>query len=520
MTKRFRIYLVIILACLLMLLYFDKNSHDYYSSDDYFEIKNEILKQKDKNGNLVDYIKINNSFCFYNKLNDSYLFSVNGFSNFKFNVDVGSSQDISILINSSNNSIDLNEESILELLVYNDKYYYVASIEFTTLPIISITTNYEIEHYKKISDTFHLNTIFDSSIAADNYKDALFLISDPYYESGKRNSQDVFSLSTIKLRGHDSLLYDKKSYKLNLKKNRNNLILKNNVSLLGMYSDDDWILDALYVDYSKIRNKLASDLWRLISNYDVLNVKYVELFLDNEYKGLYALKEPINKKSLNASDGAILKSILYINDDDENIYTIDNNFYTLKYFYDFKTQHFMFDKLNLYYDALKNEKSIDTIVGDVFDIENIVMYKAFVTFIKGVDNDEYNNYYYSVNYLGDKVKKTPWDMDLTFGLTFNMIYDYDGYNDLGIILYYKNSPQINALIKDKYWELRNSSLNMDTINHYLDGYKEIIIESGASLRDSERWYDYDIDLEIEKIREWCFNRINFLDDYFSKDYNI
>ena len=56
---------------------------------------------------------------------------------------------------------------------------------------------------------------------------------------------------------------------------------------------------------------------------------------------------------------------------------------------------------------------------------------------------------------------------------------------------------------------------MDTINSYLDSYKELLVNSGAASRDSERWYEYDVENEIETIREWAGRRIQFLDEYFS-----
>ena len=55
---------------------------------------------------------------------------------------------------------------------------------------------------------------------------------------------------------------------------------------------------------------------------------------------------------------------------------------------------------------------------------------------------------------------------------------------------------------------------MDTINGYLDSYKELLVNSGAAKRDSERWYEYDVEFEIEQIREWARRRIEFLDEYF------
>ena len=71
-----------------------------------------------------------------------------------------------------------------------------------------------------------------------------------------------------------------------------------------------------------------------------------------------------------------------------------------------------------------------------------------------------------------------------------------------------------SLLKNRYWELRTDVITMDTINSYLDSYKDLLVNSGAAKRDSERWYEYDVEFEIEQIREWAKRRIEFLDEYF------
>ena len=39
------------------------------------------------------------------------------------------------------------------------------------------------------------------------------------------------------------------------------------------------------------------------------------------------------------------------------------------------------------------------------------------------------------------------------------------------------------------------------------------LNKGAALRDSKLWYEYDIEKEIEEIRTWIYNRIEFFDEY-------
>lgn len=79
-------------------------------------------------------------------------------------------------------------------------------------------------------------------------------------------------------------------------------------SLLGMRSDDDWNLQAMYNEPLRIRSKTSNDLWRMINTLHYQNqepkaingirMKYVELFVNNEYRGLYCLGEKVDRKQL------------------------------------------------------------------------------------------------------------------------------------------------------------------------------------------------------------------------------
>ena len=55
---------------------------------------------------------------------------------------------------------------------------------------------------------------------------------------------------------------------------------------------------------------------------------------------------------------------------------------------------------------------------------------------------------------------------------------------------------------------------METIEEYLNEYLKILTQDESTTRDSETWYEYNIDEEIENIKEWSRRRIEFLDRYF------
>ena len=73
-------------------------------------------------------------------------------------------------------------------------------------------------------------------------------------------------------------------------------ISNNNVSLLGMPADNDWILNGLGFEPSLIRDYLNYNLSRMIGEYASRTV-YCEVMLNGTYNGLYVLEEKIKQGS-------------------------------------------------------------------------------------------------------------------------------------------------------------------------------------------------------------------------------
>jgi len=95
----------------------------------------------------------------------------------------------------------------------------------------------------------------------------------------------------IELHGKSSLMFPKKSYRFETQdKNRDNL----NASILDMPEEDDWILYAPYSDKSLMRNYLVYTLAGEINDY-APRVRFCELILNNEYKGVYVMTEKIEE---------------------------------------------------------------------------------------------------------------------------------------------------------------------------------------------------------------------------------
>ena len=114
--------------------------------------------------------------------------------------------------------------------------------------------------------------------------------------------------ANIKWRGGTSKALErhKKNYKIQFVDDRG---VEKDYSFFSLRNDDDWILDAGQVDMFRLRNLVASKLWNdfavkpyyasLTSDvHTASRGEVVELFLNDEYQGIYNFCEPIDRKQL------------------------------------------------------------------------------------------------------------------------------------------------------------------------------------------------------------------------------
>jgi hypothetical protein len=98
----------------------------------------------------------------------------------------------------------------------------------------------------------------------------------------------------IQIRGSSSQILPKKQYAFSTKLADN--VTNNNVVLLGMPSENDWILNGLAFDSSLIRDYLSYNISRNMGNY-ATRTQYCEVVINGQYMGLYLLQEKIKADS-------------------------------------------------------------------------------------------------------------------------------------------------------------------------------------------------------------------------------
>ncbi len=109
------------------------------------------------------------------------------------------------------------------------------------------------------------------------------------------NTRDPFNhydgFITIEIRGSSSQMFPKKSYGFETCDEDG---LDIDFPLLGLPEEEDWIFYGPYSDKSLIRNALTFSLAEPLGRY-ASRVRFVELFLNNKYQGIYLLMEKIKR---------------------------------------------------------------------------------------------------------------------------------------------------------------------------------------------------------------------------------
>ena len=93
----------------------------------------------------------------------------------------------------------------------------------------------------------------------------------------------------IETRGSSSQRFPKKQYGVETRHADGS---NRDASLLGLPSENDWVLHAPYSDKSLVRNALAFHLGRATGRY-ASRARFCELVLDGDYRGVYLLLESI-----------------------------------------------------------------------------------------------------------------------------------------------------------------------------------------------------------------------------------
>lgn len=418
----------------------------------------------------------------------------------------------------------IKNNQTIPFLAYTDASYTEYALKCTTLPLMNIECGVEIGD----SPIPMSITLFDNRL--------------------NTVSRTTASEGTIHVRGNTTTVFPKKGYRFSLtKESVGNNVRPNQISLLGMRQDEDWLLYGAYNDQEKIRNVFSSNLWEYSCGTDNVSgintgmeYKYLELFIDGEYWGLYALGYPIDEKQLmlNSKSGkeGLYKGISWFNESDIS-FTEGGNLvgFRIKGTANEATRNWE-PILNYYYNLSLNQNENDKLYAGI-DMDNAVDIYLFINLIQGLDHAmggrNIKNIYLAVSDSeeGPTALYAPWDMDITWGngwvndLSANLTVPYELSVSHNILMHsgYLNQLIVNEAdgiweqIFDKYRYLREKGWSEESINTMLDEYEADIYASGAYLREMERWPQgsyADASEGLSIFRAYVMERLKEMDAYY------
>lgn len=408
----------------------------------------------------------------------------------------------------------------------------------TTLPIIIVDTEN--------------NTILDdprivANMGIINNVSGLNKLNDKY--------NDYNGKISIELRGSSSQdLFPKKSYSLETQTlNGEN----NNVSLLGLPEENDWILYGPYSDKTLLRNSLTYDLSRQMGYY-APRTKYCELFINNEYQGIYILTEKI-KRDKNRVDikktqkddltgGYIIKIDKFTDAPIDaawcsNFTTFNNDLVCFQYHYP-KADDITIDQklyienfMNTIYYSIQEMKEKQTHIDLVENINfnSFIDYFIISELSKNVDAYRISTFLYkdSDEKNGALNMGPVWDYNLSFGnVDFCKSSEVSGWIlqeetacRASIPMYWNDLIQNDSFrnkLSNRWFELRDNTLSIENIFNNIDSISQHIADPQNNnfetwdVLSEYIWPNYQLGQtyqdEISFLKYWIYHRIQWIDN--------
>lgn len=393
-----------------------------------------------------------------------------------------------------------------ELLAYTDTEYAYIGVVFTGLPVV----------------TLHVHG--GREAIGDEYVPARMSVSSAEYEA-------VSSGIWIHKRGggYDKG-NDKYSYRVEFHEQSSGRDKKAEVSLLGMEADTDWLLISNNSDETGgMRNHLCWDLWNMW-NPDgdapmLLGSHMVEVFVDNEYRGMYQLMQRVDpEKEIERLGGSSQTDYVYriirdIGIEERPVYRGSGRWYELRYKPQSTRDEQQFDKILSYIEMNDwiGEDKLRELAEKWIDMPALMNYFAFMQAADlGYENVDNNLYIFALRRSDGRYSYylAPWDMDNGLPGGQGTPEEAAGMNLMMRMPY----RILNMDLQDSrrlYYEIWNEKratiLSEDALYQWFENWEAYINNSGAYARESEKWWGGAAQLSLQLFSNNMISSMSTLD---------
>ena len=443
------------------------------------------------------------------------------------------------------NSSDMSGNFYLSFGITDDSEFYETPPWWFQEPIILDGFNLPII----LIDTYGVEIPDEPRIPASmgiiNNESGVNYIDDPF--------NDFDGSITIERRGNSSQWQGKTPYRFETVDDEGE---NSNVELLGMPAENDWVLYAPWQDKTMIRNVLTYQLSNEMGRY-ASRSRHVELYLNDEYRGIYVLMEKIKRdgnrvdiSKLNPDEitgddvtgGYILKFDWFYTGD--NIGGFESEFDDMIYNYHYPKPSDIVPEQEAYIEEYINEFETIMMGTDYTDdstgYPSMMNVESFVDFIllqelaKNVDAYRLSTYIYKdKESVDNRLTAGPvWDFNHGFGnCDYGETWEVDNwlleYNPEGgdqvafwwELLWEDLAFQHKAAVR--YTELRQTIFSEEHIYSIIDSIADYL--GPAVDRNFARWpllgnyiwpnyYVFDTyEEEIDYLKSWTAQRLAWMD---------
>lgn len=429
--------------------------------------------------------------------------------------------------------VAIRENHRFTLWLVGESSYYELGLVCPGMPVIAIDTERSEEPDKGNPEVDPDKYYYDS----ETLYYGTILVLNPGVGSG--SYEIVQSNVRYHLKGASTLGFEKKGYALSLQDYRGE---NADASLLGMRSDNSWKLNALNTDVNRIREITASQIWEQFdqANTEIAEpgprMEYTELIMDHEYRGLYCLVEPVDEKKLELDRNDVLyKAIAEFPPGNAEIQvSVDRGWkvqYSLRIRHPKEITDYaaawrpVMDYLGIFYE--NPELDYDTASSRV-ELSNLEDMFMFLMATSASDN-VFKNTYFAADVAGDGtyvMRQLPWDLDYTFG----NCYEYNVLNSVRFdedytVVYAETAlprlkgerpEEIGPHFLRRWTEYREGFLSTEEMLSLLKENRQYIMDTGAVARETERWPEAAVSMEIDYLLEYQEKRMEWLDDFFEE----
>lgn len=416
------------------------------------------------------------------------------------------------------------------------EYYELGTFE-TELPVLYINTNGQsIQKEEKIWATMAVaEPLSDGQLRS--------VMSTPDYEA------DIM----INYRGASSYSgFDKKQYRVKFFREAGSTNAKN-YEFLGMGANSEWVLNGPFLDRTLLRNRLVYNLGREIFEWAPDN-RYVELFVNGEYQGVYLAVEPVTngESRLRLADfGLSSGETAYIVKRDRvdteegalNVYGYYAGKTSNSLYIDYPTTNNLTDvqkewitkDISNFEEVLYGDDFADTRNGYIkyLNVDNFVDYYVLNEVVMNYDAGNLSTYVYKE--LGGKINIAIWD--------YNNCYDnYQWFAEDYCEFFLQDNAWFSRLLQDRafvdkvvkrYKELRADTLSEEYIYQQIESYRNELGAAternfaiwGYTFHDSFLSEDTELHVDptsyeeaIELLKKSIHKRFLFLDEHITDLY--